>query len=142
MQAEVLSSFALLVPAAFAATHAPSNALAGAHAVAIGLSALLSIVYWTTDDRGALHLDRVAARVRAAIDVAALSIALTRDIRRGMLPLGLALLALGLYHASVVTHHDNGDARLVSLFHTTFHVIGLMGEIALIGAAYALASRP
>jgi hypothetical protein len=139
---EAVSSIALLVPAAFAATQALKGTrsgaapLAAAHAAAIFVSAVLSISYWTTGDRHTLRWDRVAARVRVAVDVAALTLALTISIRASMLPLGLALLAAGLYSASCGVHHRNGDARIVSLLHTTFHVIGAIGEIALIRAAY------
>jgi hypothetical protein len=140
MRAEVASSIALLAPAMFAATRAPYHAIAAVHATAICVSALLSIVYWSTiepgmrnGDAGALSFDRSAARLRIAADVAALSVALVRSPGKSMLPLGLALLALGFYHASAGT----GDARLKSLQHTAWHVIGVFAELALIGVAYA-----
>ena len=137
MPAEIVSSVSMLVPAAFAAMRAPSNALAGVHATAIGISTLLSIVYWSTGDKGALYLDRVAARTRAAVDIFALTVALTRDIYRSLLPLSLALLALCFYQAKSYIQYHNGDERLVSLLHASFHLIGVIGEIALIGVAYA-----
>ncbi len=137
MQAEIVSSVSMLIPAGFAAARASSSALAGVHATAIGISTLLSIAYWSTEDKATLYLDRVAARTRAAVDIFALTVALTRDIRRSLLPLGLALLALCFYQAKSHIYHHSGDDRLVSLLHTTFHVIGVLGEIALIGVAYA-----
>lgn len=137
MSAEIVSSVSMLVPAGFAAARASSNAFAGVHATAIGISTLLSIAYWSTEDKHALYLDRIAARTRAAVDVLALTIALTRDIHGSLLPLGLALLALCFYQAKSYVYHHNGDERLVSLLHVSFHIIGVIGEIALIGVAYA-----
>lgn len=139
---EAVSSIALLVPAAFAATRvwratrSSAAALAAAHAAAIFVSAVLSISYWTTGDRRTLRWDRFAAHVRLAVDVAALTLALTLSIRASMLPMCIALLAGGFYAAKCDVQYRNGDARVVTLLHTTWHVLGAVGEIALIRAAY------
>ena len=137
MPAEIVSSVSMLIPAAFAAVRARSSAFAGIHATAIWVSTLLSIMYWSTRDKGTLYLDRIAARTRAAVDIFALTVALTRDVHASLLPLGLALLALCFYQAKSYIQYHNGDERLVSLLHASFHIIGVIGEIALIGVAYA-----
>jgi hypothetical protein len=134
--AEIVSSVALLVPAIFAATRARKDGFAATHATAIFLSAALSIVYWSTANRAALTWDRVAARVRIAVDLMAFALALTRNFRGSLLPLGIALLALAFYDTKSYVHSKDGDARLVSLLHTTFHILGSIGEIALIAVAY------
>ena len=134
--AEIVSSVALLVPAAFAATRARADGLAVAHATAIFLSAALSIVYWSTADREALTWDRVAAHVRIVVDVAALAVALTRNARGSFLPVLIATLALAFFTAKSHVHVSSGDERTVSLLHTTVHILGSIGEIALINVAY------
>ena len=134
--AEIVSSVALLVPAAFAAARARRDGFAAAHATAIFISAALSIAYWSTGDRHTLEWDRGAARVRIAVDIMALTVALTRNARGAILPLCLAILALVFYEAKSHVQSQNGDGRLVSLLHATFHIIGAFGEIALIGVAY------
>lgn len=136
-RAELISSLALLAPAAFAAARARAEPLAVAHATAILVSAALSIVYWSTADRGALNCDRVAARVRVAVDLVALAVALARDPRGSLLPMLLAILALAVYTAKSELKAANGDKRAVSLLHATFHILGAMGEIALVSVAYA-----
>jgi hypothetical protein len=93
-------------------------------------------VYWSTANRAALTWDRVAARVRIAVDLMAFALALTRNFRGSLLPLGIALLALAFYDTKSYVHSKDGDARLVSLLHTTFHILGSIGEIALIAVAY------
>jgi hypothetical protein len=135
--AEIVSSVALLVPAAFAATRARTDGFAVAHATAIFLSAALSIVYWSTADREALTWDRVAAHVRLAVDLMALAVALTRNFRGSLLPVCIAFLALAFYTAKQSVQYHNGDQRIGSLLHTTFHVLGAIGEIVLISVAYA-----
>ena len=135
--AEIVSSVALVVPAVIAATRARTDGFAVAHATAIFLSAALSIVYWSTEDREALTWDRVAAHVRLAVDLMALSVALTRNFRGSLLPVCVAFIALAFYTAKQSVQHQNGDRRLVSLLHTTFHILGAIGEIALISVAYA-----
>ena len=134
--AETVSSIALLIPAVFAATRARRDGLAAAHATAIFLSAALSIVYWSTANREALSWDRAAALVRIAVDMMAFTLALTRNFRGSLLPLGIAILALGFYTVKSRVHSQDGDARLVSLLHTTFHILGSIGEIVLISVAY------
>ena len=135
-RAELISSLALLAPAAFAATRARAP-LAVAHATAMLVSAALSIAYWSTADRDALYCDRVAARVRVAVDLVALAVALARDPRGSLLPMLLAILALAVYTAKSRLKAAKGDKRTVSILHATFHVIGAIGEIALVSVAYA-----
>jgi hypothetical protein len=134
--AEIVSSVALLVPAIFAATRARKDGFAATHATAIFLSAALSILYWSTANRAALKWDRVAARVRIVVDIMAFALSLTRNFRGSLLPLGIALLAIAFYDTKSYVQSQDGDARLVSLLHTTFHILGSIGEIALIAVAY------
>jgi hypothetical protein len=135
---ELISSFALLIPAGLAAMHARSSGMAAAHATAICASAFLSVAYWSTLDGGALPADRVSAVIRAAVDVAALSVALACNLGKAALPVGIGLLAMAF--AAARNHGDDrnrGDERLRSLLHSTFHIIVVLFELALIDAAYA-----